>query len=80
MYMAACEDTHIRHAAYETFCKLWRTLLPHITVMRPMTDLCDVCQQNATAFLRTINFPEEAKLEVCVEITLNSPVSIIHMY
>ena len=52
----------IRAAAYNT---LWRRLLPHITVMRPMTDLCFVCQQNSTAIVRSANKAEEDKKEVC---------------
>ena len=46
-------------AAYNTFCKLWRELLPHITVMKPMTDLCAVCQENSTAIMRSANLPDE---------------------
>ena len=64
-YQAACETAGIRAAAYNTFCRLWRELLPHIRVMKPMTDLCPTCQQNSTAIMRSANLPEEEKSEVC---------------
>ena len=35
------------------------------SVMRPMTDLCFVCQQNSTAIVRSANLAEEDKKEVC---------------
>ena len=65
-YQAACEEAAIRAAAYNTICVLWRTLLPHITVMRPMTDLCFECQKNSTALMRSANQAEEEKSEVCL--------------
>ena len=38
--------------------------------MKPMTDLCHVCQQNATALLRAANTAEEDKSEVCSAFSL----------
>ena len=64
-YVTACEGAGVRSAAYCTFCLLWKSLLPYITVMKPMTDLCSVCQQNSTAIMRAANLPEEEKSEVC---------------
>jgi hypothetical protein len=63
-YKLACDEAGIRSAAYNTFCTLWRKLAPHITVMKPMTDLCWVCQQNSTAIMRAAHTPEENKSEV----------------
>jgi hypothetical protein len=63
-YKLACDEAGLRAAAYNTFCTLWRKLAPHITVMKPMTDLCWVCQQNSTAIMRASNTPEEHKSEV----------------
>lgn len=59
----------LQAAAYNTFCTLWRELTPYITVMKPMTDLCWVCQQNSTAIMRAANTPDEAESEVnqCTE-------------
>ena len=39
--------------------------IERVTIMRPMTDLCSVCQQNSTAIMRTANVPEEEKSEIC---------------
>ena len=63
-YKLASDEVGLRVAAYNTFCTLWRELAPHITVMKPMTDLCWVCQQNSTAMLRAANRPVEEKSEV----------------
>ena len=63
-YKLSCEETGFRAAAYTTFCTLWRTLIPQIMVMKPMTDLCWVCQQNSATIMRSANIPEEEKSEV----------------
>lgn len=54
----------MRVAALNTFSTLWRMLTPQITVMKPMTDLCWVCQQNSSALSKAANTPEEEKSEV----------------
>lgn len=63
-YKLACDEAGLRAAAYNTFCTLWRQVAPHITVMKPMTDLCWVCQQNSTSIMRAANTPEDEKSEV----------------
>ena len=60
----ACLEVGMRSAAYNTFCTLWQMLTPQIMVMKPMTDLCWVCQQNSSALMRAANTPEEEKSEV----------------
>ena len=64
LYQLSCDESGLRAAAYTTFCTLWRKLAPHITVMKPMTDLCWVCQQNSTAIMRSANTPDDNKSEV----------------
>ena len=54
----------LRAAAYKIFCGVWRDLVPFITVMKPMTDLCHDCQKNSTAIMRAANSTEEAKSAV----------------
>ena len=63
-YKAACDAAGLRIVALNTFCTLWRNTLPFVTVMKPMTDLCQVCQQNATALMRAANTAEEDKSDV----------------
>ena len=60
-YKLSADQAGIKAAAYTTFCSLWRQLVPHITVMKPMTDLCWVCQQFSVAIMRSANTPESAK-------------------
>ena len=59
----------MRSAWYNTFCTLWRKLTPQIMVMKPMTDLCWVCQQNSSAIMRAANTPEEEKSDVIIPLT-----------
>lgn len=63
-YKLSADDAGIKAAAYTTFCSLWRQLVPYITVMKPMSDLCWVCQQNSVAIMRAANTPEEEKSQV----------------
>ena len=46
---------------YSTFCRLWRTLVPQVITMKPMSDLCWTCQQNSTHVLRMANATEVEK-------------------
>ena len=71
LYLQAASTSVMRAVAYSTFTQLWRQLLPNIVVMKPMSDLCWICQQNSTAIMRSANCPEEEKstvstCEVCV--------------
>ena len=43
------------------FENLWCQLLPHISVMKPKTDLCETCHLNITMVLRSANQPESMK-------------------
>jgi hypothetical protein len=65
-YKLASDEADIKAAAYTTFTSLWRQLAPHITVtvMKPMSDLCWVCQQNSVNIMRAANTPESAKSQV----------------
>ena len=64
LYLQAAMISVMRAVAYSTFTQLWRQLLPNIVVMKPMSDLCWVCQQNSTAIMRAANCPEEEKSSV----------------
>ena len=61
VYQAAAQDDTVHCVAYSTFCLLWRTLMPYIVIMRPMTDLCWQCQQNNRAILRSANASDGEK-------------------
>ena len=63
-YIQAVATTLMRAVTYSTFTHLWRQLLPNVIVMKPMSDLCWVCQQNSTAIMRSANQPVEEKTTV----------------
>ena len=54
----------MRPVGYSTFTRLLRELLPYV-VLKPMTDLCRVCQYNSTAITISSNQPIEQKTMVC---------------
>ena len=63
VYEAATqEDNMIRAVAYSSFCRLWRSLLPSVIIMKPMTDLCWQCQKNSSAILRSANLTRVRKV------------------
>ena len=39
--------------------------LPHVVVMKPMSDLCWLCQCNSTAITRSANRPDEKSTCAC---------------
>ena len=61
MWAESADEAGVKAAAYTTFCSLWRQLVPHITVMKP---LCWVCQKNSVAIMRAANTPETEKSQV----------------
>ena len=55
-YHESVQSINAEHSvAYSTFNKLWKSLLPSIISMKPMTDLCWICQKNSTAIVRAAN-------------------------
>ena len=59
-------STTYQQIAYSTFCTLWRRILPHVLITRPMSDLCWTCQSNNMKILQSTNHPEESKSEVMI--------------
>ena len=49
---------------YSTFARLWRSLLPSIIIMRPMTDLSWQCQKGSYAIQRSANLSDEKKTDI----------------
>ena len=63
-YLEALSTTNLREVKYSTFTMIWRKYCPSLTVMKPMTDLCKLCQRNSTVILRAANKPEAEKAKV----------------
>ena len=49
VYKTAATSDSIRGVGYSTLTSLWRSLLPSIIIVKPMTDLCWQCQKTSTA-------------------------------
>ena len=45
---------------------------PHVMVMKPMSDLCCVCQKNSMAIMRAANTPDAEKSQVIMR-AANTP-------
>lgn len=63
-YAMSSAEANLKAAAYTTFLRYWRELAPRIMVMKPMTDLCWVCQKNSSAIMKSRNTPVETKSKV----------------
>ena len=63
-YAMCSAEAQICAAAYTTFLKYWCELAPHILVMKPITDLCWICQKNSAAIMKAKNTSDELKSEV----------------
>ena len=61
VYQEAARSDSMRVVGYSTFTGLWRSLLPPVIIMKPMTDLCWQCQKGSTAIQRSANLSEEEK-------------------
>lgn len=75
-YKLSCDEACEQAAEYSTFCTLWRKLVPYITVMKPLSDLCWVCQKNSNAIMKAANTPEEDK-SVVINTNYNKKASKI---
>ena len=71
-YCASLQSSSEQHhqVAYSTFCSMWRRIVPHIIVTKPMSDLCWICQSNSIDIMRAANHPEEDKSEVITSKTV----------
>ena len=56
---------------------MWKQLTPHVMVMKPMSDLCWVCQNNSMAIMRAANTPEVEKSQV-IKDKKNNKTKITH--
>ena len=62
VYKESAESASLVHlVAYTTLCRLWRSLLPSVILMKPMSDLCWTCQKNSTAIMRAANLSDTEK-------------------
>ncbi|RUS74217.1 hypothetical protein EGW08_018023 [Elysia chlorotica] len=60
LYVASASPGQ-KTAGLSLFRRLWKTLLPFISTMRPATDLCWTCQEGASKVAKASNHPEETK-------------------
>ena len=57
-YCKACTYVPVGRRKFE---RLWCDLLPHISAMKPATDLCEICHLNIVKITRSCNLPESEK-------------------
>ena len=55
LYQEAAIVHSMRAVSYATFTSLWRQLLPHVVVMKPMSDLCWLCQRNSATITTLVH-------------------------
>ena len=65
---------------------MWKDLLPSIVTAKPMTDLCEICQENNYIIYKAANLSDEAKLKrleqqtVCITIVIIISINILNYY
>ena len=62
-YTEICTSQGQQSVGYSKFCDLWKQLCPFILIMRPATDLCWTCQKNNNLIQKSVNLPENQKVE-----------------
>ena len=65
LYQQAVSVQSMNPVSNSTFTSLWWQLLPHVIVMKPMSDLGWMCQKNSAAITRSATQPEGEKTLVC---------------
>ena len=50
MYKESCDGRVVSESSFKT---AWKLYVPHIYIMKPMTDLCWTCRKNSRAVVRT---------------------------
>lgn len=63
VYKKACETNSWQAFGRTKFYELWSTLLPHISIGTPSSDLCFTCQQNSLSIQKAGCLSEEEKLQ-----------------
>jgi len=61
LYQKTATESGLRNVSLSTFTHLWHELCPHIVLSKPMTDLCQKCQQFTNKLLCSGSMDEEEK-------------------
>jgi hypothetical protein len=68
-YQKICDqESVVSRRKFET---LWSDILPHISAMKPATDLCEICQSYIVKITRSANLPENEKSKQLLEAELH---------
>lgn len=62
-YVESCSQAGIRAVGLTKFKCVWALYLPHISVMKISSDLCDICQKNNSLIMKSVNCSENEKSE-----------------
>ena len=62
-YVESCSESGIRAVGLTKFKCVWALYLPHISVMKISSDLCDTCQKNNSLIMKSMNCNENEKSE-----------------
>lgn len=61
-YSEAMKETpKKRKVGLTSFKEIWLKYVPHISCLKPATDLCDICRENVQRIQRTANSDDEEK-------------------
>ena len=63
MYVEACKQQAEDPVSLPSFQKIWMRVCPEIVIMKPMTDLCALCQKHYTSHPEKAVLTEQQKRE-----------------
>lgn len=67
MYKDICIASNENYVARSTFFQIWNTFCLDIVIMKPKSDLCELCQKNYTSHARLRGATDEEKAAKCQE-------------
>ena len=66
-YVESCGESDIRAIGYYSFRAIWLKCLPHVRIMTPRTDVCDLCEVLRRKVVEAVT--EAEKLQACQALT-----------
>ena len=61
LYTSSCTD--IKALGYHSFIRIWKSVLPHIVIQLPRSDLCLICQQDMMKMSQLAHMDENSRTD-----------------
>lgn len=71
LYSSGLSDADAKIVGLRSFYNIWKQYCPNIIVMKPASDLCEICKQNVDKIIRNSNCSDVAKSQAIAEAQLH---------